>query len=200
MKTTLRLVLVLTATALVAALALASVFGTAEPLIEGHKAEALQTAILEVVPGAATFATTPDSATYTDPADPAKVETFLVYSCSDQAGGLMGYAIKGEGKGYQGRIGLILGVSPGMDLITGIKVLEHSETPGLGGLIADTTFSSRFQGLVAAGQIRYLKAAQANRANGEIDAITGATISSNAVVVTVNKALCAARQCNAGGR
>ena len=192
MKTTLKLILVLTATALVAAVALAGVYSAAEPLIKWHKRVALQNAILEVVPGTETIAQ-PDTATYTDPADPTKVEPFLIYPCSNDAGTVVGYAVKGEGNGYQGKIGLIVGVNPDVNAVLGMKVLEHSETPGLGALIEDASFRGMFEGLTAPGQIRYLKAAQADKNNGEIDAITGATISSEAVVVIVNKALCAVR-------
>jgi len=75
--------------------------------------------------------------------------------------------------GYQGPIKLLVGFEPDESIIFGVKILEHSETPGLGARIAEEkedqeTFLDGLEGEI--------------KKKDEYDTITGATISSNAVI------------------
>ena len=86
-------------------------------------------------------------------------------------------------RGYSGEIKLKVGV----DLegkITGIKILESLETPGLGAKIKERKFSEQFKG--KSKNNLYLKK---EKSEGRIDSITGATISSSAVVDAIRKRL-----------
>jgi electron transport complex protein RnfG len=102
-----------------------------------------------------------------------------------KGGKLIGYCIKAAGDGYNGPIQLIVGVDLN-GVIMGVEVIEHSETPGLGARVKEIKpgekqpwFLRQFIG----------KNASEAEVNKNIDAITGATISSRAVTETVNKAV-----------
>jgi electron transport complex protein RnfG len=102
-------------------------------------------------------------------------EVYVIY----QDGGKTGYAFIASGSGYGGNIDILVGLDNNFN-IKDISVLRQTETPGLGSRITESTFTDQFKGL-SAGEV-------ALRADdGRIDAITGATISSKAVVDTVRE-------------
>ena len=74
--------------------------------------------------------------------------------------------------GFGGTIKILIGVDNSKK-ITGTKILEHLETPGLGERITEDEFLEQF--------VNKPITLQAN----EIDAITGATISSTAIIDTI---------------
>ena len=86
-------------------------------------------------------------------------------------------------RGYSGEIKLKVGVDL-QGKITGVKILESNETPGLGAKIKGKKFLEQFKGK-RKGEI-YLKK---KKPLGEIDSITGATISSSAVVDAIRERL-----------
>ena len=92
-------------------------------------------------------------------------------------------------KGYAGEIRLMLGFDPGGNL-RGMKVLRQQEHPDKGGKIA-TDEAWRRQLLFREGQPRNLENTdwRLKADGGEIDALSGATISSQAVVATVQSGL-----------
>lgn len=88
-------------------------------------------------------------------------------------------------EGFGGKIELIIGIL--MDgTITGYKIIEQSETPGLGTKVTEPKFSNQFVGKNA-----YTNNFDLKKDGGEIDAVTGATISSKAVVKAVKSAVAA---------
>ena len=97
-----------------------------------------------------------------------------VYTADD------GYAVQVAPNGFDGPVTMMVGVLQGK--ITGISVISHTETPGLGAVAATQNakgeaFRSQFvgqEGALAVGD--------------QIDAISGATVTSNAVVAGVNAA------------
>jgi electron transport complex protein RnfG len=85
-------------------------------------------------------------------------------------------ALEAFGKGYGGDIGVIVAVNVENDEIVGIGVTTHSETPGVGSRAkTDPSLSDQFQGLPIKEPFK-VKAD-----GGQIDAISGATISSRGV-------------------
>jgi len=66
--------------------------------------------------------------------------------------------------------------------VTGVSVLSHSETPGLGANAANSGFLGQFIGTADAGNLAVAKD------GGSVDAVTAATISSRAVTNAVNSA------------
>jgi electron transport complex protein RnfG len=116
-----------------------------------------------------------------------------VVKVSDADGRLLGYAFTAEGNGYQGTVRLIVGIDPDLSKLQGFEVVESQETPGLGAEIAEKPFQQQFIGLDAAHPIEYLKN-QKPVEPYQIEAITGATISSRAVVNMLNKRLVELRE------
>lgn len=98
----------------------------------------------------------------------------------------IGYAMTiGSKEGYGGEIKLSLGVDK-TGTITGMEVLSMSETAGLGANCTTEEFKSQFSG-IKAEQIAYTKSGKSK--DNEIDALGGATITTNAVTNAVNNAL-----------
>ncbi|KJR40914.1 Electron transport complex, RnfG [Candidatus Magnetoovum chiemensis] len=91
------------------------------------------------------------------------------------------FAAKVIVKGYGGDIEVMAGAIAD-DKISGVKILRHSETPGLGANITKGgTFEAQFRGKS--------KSAGLKKQGGELDQVTGATISSKAVVSAARKAV-----------
>lgn len=110
---------------------------------------------------------------------------YKVYAASYQ-GDLRGWVAKTAGQGYADKIELLLGFDPRMDTITGLFVLDQKETPGLGNKIITEKWRRQFIDKEIATPLAAVKS-KAQAAN-EIDAITGATISSKSVVRIINTA------------
>lgn len=100
-------------------------------------------------------------------------------------GKLMGYNVTVSSKGYGGMIEMVVGISADGELM-GIKILSHSETPGLGARAPEPAFSGQFKDKKA-DTLSIVKTAPATAS--EIEAISGATITSTAVVKGVNQAI-----------
>jgi len=93
-------------------------------------------------------------------------------------------ALEAFGKGFHGDIGVLVGIDIKTNKIIGIGVTTHSETPGVGARVkTDPTFRAQFRGLPI-NQTFKVKAD-----GGQIDAVTGATISSRGVCNAVNNAI-----------
>ena len=167
----LRLALTLFAIAGVVALALAAVNMVTAPAIEKLNAEKTQQAIEAVLPGG--FETE-----ITDYAD----ATGLV---SKVYKGANGYALEVKPAGFDNTITMMVGVDFDGNIL-GISIVSHTETAGLGAVAAAKTsageaFRGQFEG--KSGSVTVTKD------GGEIEAITGATITSRAICVGINAAL-----------
>lgn len=110
------------------------------------------------------------------------------YAGTDGSGETVGYVFETEGKGYGGTVKVMTGISA-EGSITGIVILSHSETPGLGANAEKESFREQYKQPVGnlAGGISVVKF-QAPK-EGEIQAMTGATITSTAVTNAVNSAI-----------
>ena len=103
-------------------------------------------------------------------------------------GVVVGYVFETESKGYGGTVKVMTGINTEGN-ITGVIVLSHSETPGLGANAEKETFRDQYQQPVAnlTGGIQVVKFQAPNE--GEIQAMTWATITSTAVTNAVNLAI-----------
>jgi electron transport complex protein RnfG len=100
------------------------------------------------------------------------------------AGGAgVGHVFAASIQGYSGPILSFFGLDAG-SAVTGVKVLTHSETPGLGARITEEKFLKQFRGRSAA-EI----ALRRDDPRGQVDAITAATISSRAVAASLRSAI-----------
>lgn len=110
---------------------------------------------------------------------------YKIYAAAYQ-GDIRGWVAKTTGQGYADKIELLVGFDPRMRTITGLFVLDQKETPGLGNKIITEKWRRQFLGKEIATPLVAVKG-QADAAN-EIDAITGATVSSKSVVQIINTA------------
>ena len=155
-------------TAVVAA-ALAAVNSVTAPKIQAINEQKTQTAIEAVLPGGG------EEIAFTD--DTGLVST--VYK------GQSGYAVEVTPSGFNGTVTMMVGVD-NTGKVLGISVVNHTETAGLGAEAASqgaagTAFRSQFTGM--SGSVSVTKD------GGQVDALTGATITSRAVCTGVNAAL-----------
>jgi len=178
-----RLVLVLTAICFVAAFALSQVFElTKEPIAHQKRLEVLR-AIRAVLPE---IDNEPDKDAVqlqvdsTSQDEPREV-TFFRGRLTGQLSGVA-FVVRSR-EGYGGRIEIMLGVDP-QGTILGVEILSHLETPGLGSKITKKSFRQQFIG-------RSLEDTKwaVRKDGGDIDQITGATISPRAVVKAIHEGL-----------
>lgn len=95
----------------------------------------------------------------------------------------IGFCVNVSPKGYGGDIKLMVGID-NENKVTGIEVLSHSETPGLGAKSTSDEFKSQFSGKDT--DLTVVKGA--TQSSGEIQAITGATVTSRAIADGVKQA------------
>ncbi len=181
---TARLVITLALAGLFSGLAIVSAYEVTLPRIEANKAEALRRAVFQVVPGSVKLERMEWADGQLVPKESGAEDAEAVYAAFDSAGAFKGYAIPGKGAGFQDTIELLYGYDPAREMIVGLQILESRETPGLGDRIyKDPDFAANFRDLSVQPEIKLVKGGR--NAPNEVDAITGATISSTAVVKIV---------------
>jgi electron transport complex protein RnfG len=99
----------------------------------------------------------------------------------------VGYAFFQEYPGAQDKITIAGGVDPSFSTVTGVRIMKHSETPGLGAKITEADFLNKFLNLPLADL-------KLSKEGGSVDAITGATISSQAVIDALNEGIEAVKE------
>lgn len=96
------------------------------------------------------------------------------------------YAFPVGGSGLWGSIEAYAGISADYSTLLGIEFISHSETPGLGGRISEDWFKDQFRGIdLTEAKDEYLIYTPAS--GGNVDAITGATLTSQSVREFLNK-------------
>jgi len=169
------MVAVLGLTGLISGWSLAYVYQVTKPVIEANDAARLENALHDVLPQATSF-------------DRVDIAEGVYYVGKDGSGTVVGYATPVQGNGYQGAIRMILGIDIRLETMTGLVIFPNDETPGLGNRILEKPWRDQFAGLSPYPQVNYVKGRSREKPN-EIQAITGATISSRSVVSAVNKGL-----------
>lgn len=101
-----------------------------------------------------------------------------------KAGGT-GYAFEASIMGFQDEIAAVVGVDKNLNKIRGIIILKCLETPGLGGEVTKDRFLKQFRGKNPPFSV----VKTPPRGKSDIQAVTGATISSRAVVKMINERL-----------
>lgn len=122
---------------------------------------------------------------------PTTEKFYSVYQASYQ-GKPKGWVVKAKGQGYADTIELLVGLSPDLSTITGLFVLDQKETPGLGNKIITDTWRGQFINIPADAPLVVVKTGKTKP--GEIDAVTGATISSRSVTTLINSTITDLRQ------
>lgn len=91
-----------------------------------------------------------------------------------------------ESKGYGGVVSVAVGID-NSGKITGVKIVSHGETPGLGSKVQEEPFISQLVGITPKESLTVVKSGASKEE--ELDAVSGATISSQAVVKAVQSAI-----------
>ena len=164
-----KLILTLTILGIVSALSLAFVFEWTKPIIEKHQEVAKKEAVLTVLLASDSYTEVTKSGI-----------TFYEGDGDNEV------AMMASGGGFQGQIELMIGANPVDGKIYAIKVLNHSETPGLGANITGENFESNFINKPF-GDYRVVKRPIAE--DIEVEAISGATISSDKVTRIIEEAI-----------
>ena len=99
--------------------------------------------------------------------------------------GIIGYVVELSPSGYGGVINMVVGISKADNVVAGMRVLKHSETPGLGANSVTEKFYRKYEGK----ELAPLKVVKASPRGNEIDAITSATITTKAITNAVNEAI-----------
>jgi len=110
-----------------------------------------------------------------------------VYKALASDGTHRGWVVPAQGQGFADRVEILVGMDAGLSAITGIYVLDQKETPGLGDYITTEGFRDRFRGKPADAPVLIVKGEP--RAENEVKALTGATVSSESVAGIVNETL-----------
>jgi electron transport complex protein RnfG len=188
-----RLLMTLGLAGALAGVLLVFVFLWSDPRIQAYRAQVLREAVQEVLNGPAHYETvfllqdstlTAQLPEGVDSLDQSQVLD-KVYLGYDEGGRPVGFAVEGAEPGFQDIITLIFGYDPQSRQLLAMKVLDHAETPGLGDkIIKDTVFVGEFNGVQA--PINGVKPDRNTGDPDQVDMITGATISSRAVIAIIN--------------
>ncbi len=155
-----RIIAVLTAICAVVALLLATVNLFTVDTIAQNNEKAMLASIREIFDG------TVRAKEYALPEDSVLDSVYIVLKTD----GICGYAASVTPAGFGGPINLMVGIDSAGEVM-GVKIVSMSETPGLGSRVGGPEFLAQFEGL--SGEV-------------SVDAISGATISSTAVINGVN--------------
>ncbi|MDK2833027.1 MAG: H+/Na+-translocating ferredoxin:NAD+ oxidoreductase subunit [Methanolobus sp.] len=153
----------------VAALMLAVTYIPTQAQLEQNIIAAQKAILADLVPEAANFDPVEG------PENAAGDREVLYYRAVDGSGNIIAYAFFQQQVGSQGMIVVAGAVDSSFSNLLGMDVLSHVETPGLGAKITTPAFKNQFRGVP-------MEQLALSRSGGSIDAITGATVSSQAVV------------------
>lgn len=185
-----RLLALMTSAGAIAGALIVTVYQLTLPRIERHKSEVERAAVLEVLKAPASFDTLylVDGALVKNlPAGTVAKGLEKVYLGRDASGKRVGFAVSGTENGFQDPITVMFGYDAAAHAVIAMKVISSKETPGLGDkIVKDTMFAHEFTGVAS-------PLAGVKRGNGktpnDVEMITGATISSRAVIQIINNAI-----------
>ena len=168
MKEIIKFTLPLVIVCIISAVALAYTFAITSPIIEANQLGGLKQSLEEILPNADTFVpieTTIES-------DNLVIEQIFEAKKSEEVVGLAAVVVT---PGYQDTIKFLIGLKPTESTfqISDIKILQLLETPGVGSRVGEEDFLSQFRN---------------QDPEKEFDTITGATVSSSAVINAVKEA------------
>lgn len=193
MRSTIILIFVLTLVCLISAMALALVNNlTEDRIIEQKRLAELRAVKAALTSGGLQFDNDPSKDIITEEEWKEKDGTPKKVYQGKLNGKVVGVAFTSVGEGYGGYITVMVGVNLTGQL-TGIEIIEHLETPGLGANIEEAElFKNQFTGKSPKGspegKMTVIKGRKADK-NWEIEALTGATVSPRGVVQAINDGL-----------
>lgn len=162
--------------ALVFGLLVSGLYGQLEPKIKEQARLKLEREMKSLMTAATVFEPVPDA------------EQPQYFIGKDAEGTIVGYAIQMEGGGFADKIKLLVAVDEPLENLLGIGILKTNETPGFGDKIKGGEFKDQFID-IPTDKLKVSKDGERSLKDEFIIAITGATISSDAVTKIVNNAV-----------
>lgn len=168
---------------------LSAIYSGTKERIAANRAEYLKAAIFRVLPGTEHFQSFliegENLVPYEGP-EGSIPSGEAIFQGLDANGTPTGFAIPTQGPGFMDTIRIIYGYKPEEQIIVGMQVLEDKETPGLGDKIKkDPAFLANFDALAVKPELVPNKKPPKTKPN-QVDTISGATISSKAVINMLN--------------
>ena len=186
-----RLLAMMTTAGALAGLLIVTSYQLTLPRIEHHKGEVMRAAVQEVLKAPQSFDTLyvrNGALVKALPAGTSEKGLEKVYLGHDAAGKRVGFAVSATGNGFQDPVTVMFGYDAATHTLLAMRVISNRETPGLGDRIEkDSMFVNEFANAVA--PITGVKTGAGKGRPGEVAMITGATISSRAVIRIINNAL-----------
>jgi electron transport complex protein RnfG len=152
------------------------------PRIEQNKLAETNQTMASLLPQAAKF----------EPAEEAEIDLgkgkkakSRIFKAVSDTGQCVGWTFTAEGSGFADKIQMIIAVDKNFEKIEGIDFASINETPGFGDRAKQPAFRSQFT-QAPAEDLKLTKIGDAGKIDAEIVAITGATVTSTAVVNSVN--------------
>ena len=183
------MVLTLGLVAAICGLIIVSAYEGSLSAVRDNRRVALERAITKVLPGAnktISYLALPDGAIVAASGGDAPVGTLRFHAAYDAKGSLMGIAAEGSAKGYADTVRILFGYSPPCACIVGIGDKILTDTAFLANFKAlDTRLNAELSGL--ANEVKTVKHGTKTQA-WQVDAISGATITSRAVGRAINEA------------
>mgnify|MGYP000217862361 FL=1 len=162
-----RMIIVLVIISMASGAVLALSYAVTNPTIQEQARQKLEQSVLVVIPGATRM-------------EEIQKEDMTIYVGLDDEGNKKGIAFKTVGSGFNGSIEIMVGYNPKEGKLLGIEILSMSETPGLGARIQEEAFKGQFKGKSVEDEFV---------AKQDVEAISGATISSTAVASAIKTSL-----------
>lgn len=117
-----------------------------------------------------------------------KKEKVKIYQAMSETQQCVGWSFIAHGEGFSGKIELVVVVDKNFEKLVGFDVLASTETPGFGDQIKYSYFRNQFKG-APIEELILVKTGEPAKIDTEIVAITGASVSSEAVVNILNSFL-----------
>ena len=181
---------------MIAGLSVVLAFQFTDPIIKEKEHLALEQAVFRVIPGIdeeratrRSFALSADGLVPLHEKSAANANLFAVY---DASGKLAGIAMEGAAQGYQDVVHTLYGYDPDCECIVGLTIMKSTDTPGMGDkktVEGNAKFMANFSHLsveLAADKRSLLHSIETVKHGTktqawEVDAISGATITSRAI-------------------
>ena len=111
-----------------------------------------------------------------------------IYRAVSEADECVGWSFEAAGSGFADKIRLVVALDRNFEKIAGFDVLSSNETPGFGDQIKYDYYRDQFKG-APAGELKLVTIGERDKIDSEIVVISGATISSEAVVEILNNSI-----------
>lgn len=175
-KNILRLIVVLGAICLASGLSLAGIYNVTKEPIRLQVLKNVEGPALKQVLGDTQNDPIADNFELPAGKDKRGKDVFKTIFPGARDGQLKAVALSGVGGGFEGDISVMVGIDPDDGRLTGVAVMKHSETPGIGSKITNASFTDQFQGVSVDNPT-------------SVDGVSGATYSTKGVFQAVNKAV-----------